>query len=84
MINVCACCPCFNKMNRAIKVLATALTVIIFGVLGYFLLPHIMPGNSGFVLLIFTPFLIGGLLFGLGLFGLAFGLSKLCEKMKRK
>ncbi|RSL29012.1 hypothetical protein D7Z54_33490 [Salibacterium salarium] len=79
MINECAICPCFNKMNNTMKVLVTTLTVIIFGVLYYFLIPQIMPGDSGFVILIFTPFLIGGLLFGLGLFGLAFGISKLCE-----
>ncbi|WP_306978065.1 hypothetical protein [Alkalibacillus salilacus] len=66
------------------KVLITTLTVIIFGVLYYFLIPQVMPGDSGFVILIFTPYLIGGLLFGLGLFGLAFGISKFCEWIKRK
>ncbi|MDC3414743.1 hypothetical protein [Terrihalobacillus insolitus] len=84
MTNICPTCMCFNKMNGVLKALVVTLMFIIFGILSYILLPHIMPGDSAFVFLMFVPFLIGGLLFGLGLFGFAFGISKLCERIKGK
>ncbi|RSL30687.1 hypothetical protein D7Z54_24635 [Salibacterium salarium] len=83
MTTICPACFCFHQMNGVMKSLFIIFMVIIFGALSYMLVPRIMPGDSGFVFLWFSPYLIGGLLFGLALFGFAIGTTNLCEKLRR-
>jgi len=61
-------------------VLIVSLTIITTMVAGYFVLPdHLV-----FILMIFSPFVIGGIIFGGVLFAGAFGVTKACERFKRK
>lgn len=83
MTNVWATCSCFHKMNNVMKVAVITLIVMVISALLYFVLPQIVPSNF-FVLFVMLPMALLGLLFGLALFGFAFGVNKLCEWFKRK
>jgi len=80
MLYACRCCNLWGEMNNGRKALLVSLTLITTMVAVYFVLPdHLL-----FVLMIFSPFAIGGLIFGLLLFGGGFFITKTCDWLKRK
>ena len=83
MTNICVNCPCFNKMNSSMKLIVIIFISVIIGASLYFILPQVLPSNF-FILFAMLPMAFLGLLFGLALFGLAYGFNKLCEWIKRK
>lgn len=70
-------------MNGALKMVFITSTVVIIGLLYYFVLPQILPSNF-FALFAMSAMFFVGLLFGLALFGIVFGLNKLCKRIKNK
>lgn len=77
------CCTRFQHMNLFGKAVWGIFLLLITSVVWYFGLPLLLPGNLGYVLVWFTPYLLGGLLFGLLLFGLALGVVKMSEWWNR-
>lgn len=76
------CCTRFRHMNLFGKTAWGVFLLLITSVVWYFGLSFLFSGSSGYVLIVFSPFLLGGLISGLACYGMALGLvrSLKCRK----